>query len=179
MLPADATPLDEALHMLKYADSYQRAERLLRVLDLDPTREAFRHVGEEWNGCDNIVNHRHALDRRLRRYRDAWGFPIVEAMRAEDRAVYDALPPLVTVYPGCYETNVHGLSWTLRRSVAERFPMLQRYRQEGEPLCVTGSVKREHIAFATVDRQESEIVAPWRSVRVVSIEYLPFVDLGC
>ena len=163
----------EAREALRLADSYTRAECLLRLLRVDRSADVWRTVGAEWSVCDNIARWRRDFDIHFRRYRDFRGFPIAESMTPEARAVFDALPSAVTVYRGCYAFNVHGLSWTLHRATAERFPTLNRYwHLDHEPLMVTGSVRRANIAFVTVARNEAEIIAPWRSVHVARIEPL-------
>ena len=157
---------------LQFADSYTRAGRLFEVFTMDQSPEAWALVGQHWNSCDNLAAYRSHFDFLFRLYRTQHGFPIAEAMDAEARAVYDALPAVVTVYRGCYERNRRGMSWTLERDVAERFPSLTRYRGPGQPLLVTGHVKRADVAFITLDREESEVVALWRCVRALSVDTL-------
>jgi hypothetical protein len=163
-------------------NSYSRAACLsafLGYLDEEYPSEAWRVVTDNWDGCDNLNLYRKQFDQHLRRYRDTRGFPVAEAFKPYDtraRALYDELPETVTVYRGCYAVNVHGLSWTLDRTVAMRFPFYLRYsapsRKGFEPLLVTGSIRKRDIAWVFLERAEVEIVAPWRSVRVVAKEVI-------
>src|SRR3546814_13249726 len=68
-------------------------------------------------------------------------------MDAAERALYDEFPEEVVIYRGCYALNKWGLSWTTDRAIAERFPTLHRYRQDGQPLLVTARVRK--VAFRT------------------------------
>jgi hypothetical protein len=43
-------------------------------------------------------------------------------MNRAERATYDSLPELLTVYRGCFTHNKEGMSWSLDRKVAEKFP---------------------------------------------------------
>jgi len=63
-----------------------------------------------------------------------------------------------------------GFSWTTERRVAERFPFLLRYRRHGEgpPLLLQGEVARDDVLFVKLDRNEHEVVALPKRVRVVS-----------
>lgn len=172
--PLAAKTVAEVREMLRSTSSSGRAACLLRLLQLDDSADAWRTVGLEWSDCDNITSMwRQEFDAIFREYRNAHGFPIDDAMDADSRAVYDALPPVATVYRGCYDYNVHGLSWTLDRVLAMHFPLLDRYWRRGHaPLLVKGSVRRANIAFLTVGRNETEVVIPWRSVRVKAPEPL-------
>lgn len=169
---ADHT-LAGALHALRYAHSYMRAECLLRLLDLDRSSDTWALVGENWSTCDNIMMHRTAFDIYLRARREEHGFPVVEAMDAGERTALSTLPEVVTVYRGCYSENMRGLSWSTDREVAAKFPTLNRYhRPRHPPLLVTGNVKRRNIAFLKLDRKEAEVVAPWRAVHIVHVDML-------
>ena len=164
----------EVRERLALADSCTRAGWLCILLGLTGgAADTWHTVGELWSVCDNIGAWRREFDEDLRRYRDTRGFPIVDAMDAEGQALFATLPDVVTVFRGCYKTNVRGLSWSLNRAVAEHFPTLMRYRRPGRtPLLITGGIRRSQTAFVRTDRNEAEVIAPWRSVRVVSIEPL-------
>lgn len=69
---------------------------------------------------------------------------------------------------GCYASNKRGLSWSLKREVAERFPFVNRYRQtEGRPLLIKASVSKKSVIASKIDRDEAEIIA--NDVRIISI----------
>lgn len=120
----------------------------------------FRLLGQEWSSCDNLWEWSDVL---------RWKLQIANRrqlnlmMTPEDRAQLQALPETLTVWRGCHEVNVNGLSWSLDRSVAERFPTLYRYRHNSPPVLLKGSVEKRHAVLLT-DRNESEIVSPWVQV---------------
>ena len=91
----------------------------------------WRHLGLEWASCDNIATHTRDLHGLLTDRFQASGFPILEAMTAEDRRHYDALPDRVPIFRGCYAHNKSGLSWSTAREVATKFPFQNRYRAKG------------------------------------------------
>jgi hypothetical protein len=95
-------------------------------------------------------------------------------MAKEERALYGALPAVVTVWRGCYRCNMRGFSWTTDRHLAAGFPLLNRYwRRRAQPWLVGGQVRREHVAFVCVDRNEAEVIALPRDVAITFREPLP------
>jgi hypothetical protein len=79
--------------------------------------------------------------------------PSHEFFLGEDRELFEALPPVVTIYRGCETDRRLGLSWSPRREVAALYPK-QRYglswiqREEsisGKTEIVTSQVKRSDI----------------------------------
>lgn len=156
---------DAAHQAIRFADSYTRLGSVMELYcDMEPL-DWWRLLGDQWSTCDNIARYRLILGR-------GW--------RAADRALLDAMmtpnelrlhatmPATLIVYRGCYEVNKVGLSWTLDRRIAERFPTLQRYRRNGDtPLLLTGRVRRDR-AVLKMDRGEQEIISP--SVRRIAIE---------
>lgn len=162
-----------ARRALEYSNSYTCGLILVPVLWHRPSD--WQLLAEHWSRIDNVHTHRVHFDKLFREYRRDHGFPIREVMayagNVGAQAVYAALPDVVTVYRGCYEHNLQGLSWTLNRAIAERFPFQNRYKHPGlQPLLVTGRVKKSQIAFIECGREEAEVVAPYRSVRRVSVE---------
>jgi hypothetical protein len=93
-------------------------------------------------------------------------------MNEEERAAWRSLPNIVTVYRGCSDINMDGLSWSLCPEVAARFPTLGRYAPPAghRPLLVTGQVAKSRITAVKLDRSEQEIIA--LHVRQVAVEYL-------
>lgn len=143
----------DAITRVRYADSYSR---LGAVLECSRRSQFWSILGQEWSCCDNISSHKRALYRVLSRRLDA--FPIADAMTGEEMVFYRLLPGTVTVWRGCYANNVDGFSWSLERDVAAAFPGLRRYHQSSRPLLVQGHVRKEHVAFIKLDREEHEVV---------------------
>lgn len=81
---------------------------------------------------------------------------------------FEALPDEVQLLRGCYALNKWGLSWTLDRATACRFPFLNRYWQEGQALLVTARAKKSDLIALKQDRDELEIIA-WRPKHIKTI----------
>jgi hypothetical protein len=132
----------------------------------------FRVLGEHWSTCDDIAPNtptlRYVLSLVPRRC-------LHLAMNSDELAEWERLPRMLTVYRGCYTgRNVTGLSWSLSRDTAARFPFLSRYRQpDGVPILITGRVNKELVIYKGA-RGEQEIIAP--RVRVVAREMLGEAD---
>jgi hypothetical protein len=78
-------------------------------------------------------------------------------MSPEENAAYDALPDKVIVYRGCGKTNMMGMSWSLDREIANRFPHTQRYKV-CEPLLITATVPKSRVLAVKLDRAENEVL---------------------
>lgn len=151
---------EQAQNYLTSCDSYSRLPTILRMAERMDERDLFRVLGEVWSLCDNISEWADELFYQAFRswppkgaYRDM--------MTPDEQAAYDALPDYVTIYRGCYKANKWGLSWSLSKEIAEKFPIYHRYRQEGQPLVVTARAKKRNIIAIKLDRNESEIIT-WR-----------------
>ena len=158
------TTYEEASRILTFEDSYSRLAVLLR-LSLEMQRhEWLKLLGEEWQGCDNIGPFRLALRKAL-----GTVGPIIEMMDNKERVAFDALPATVTIYRGCGPSNALGASWSTKRSVAEKFPFLARFRAKN-PMLVTAKVKKGNILAYKLDRNEYEVIT--FSARRTSVEPL-------
>ena len=152
----DRDPFDR----LTFADSYKRMEVMADLwFEVQATRrmEWFKTLGEVWQVCDDISRWKGFLVPTLS---EASEQERAAMMEPEERATWVELPEVLTVYRGCYLFNRQGLSWSLSRDVAARFPTLNRYRVEGhQPLLLTGRVKKAR-AVLKLGRNEQEIIAP-------------------
>jgi len=151
------TSIEDARQQLTRCDSYSRLPTLLNMWMNEA--DWLQLLGEEWSSCDNIGHHIDELFNSPMWMSDHAG-PAVKRvmMTTEEQAAYDALPEIVTVYRGCYAQNKWGFSWSLSKDTAERFPMLNRYKQHGQALLVTSQVKKEKIVAVKLDRNECEII---------------------
>ncbi len=138
---------------------------LLRLMAPDDGALFWQMVAEHWCSFD-LIPHR-AYAAVFRRHRAAWS---PDAMQGDDRAAFDALPAVVTAFRGQDADAPLGLSWTLRRDVAEGFAMGHRGRRPTTPTVFKASIKKSAVALACEERQEAEIVLfappPRRAVTV-------------
>jgi hypothetical protein len=163
------TELEESL---RFANSYNRLPTLLdaykRGWGRRHTCTWFAVLSECWSSCDNISCFQRELEIIFRRNRNLW----VEMTPSNERGALDALPEVVTIYRGCGTENKLGLSWSLSREVAAKFPFLHRYKTPN-PLLITARIKRAKIVGLMLeDRGEEEVIALVSPADVVSEEAL-------
>ena len=118
-----------------------------------------RLLGERWSICDNIGQYLDELLVSEYFWNREGPHSVQHGMMDEDeRAAYDALPEVFTIYRGCGKSNKWGLSWTTSKECAEKFPMYGRYRPEGKAILVTAEVKKSEVIAVKLDRNEFEII---------------------
>jgi hypothetical protein len=109
----------------------------------DTAGEEFWHVvTTAWSGFDRIP-HR-AFEEQFTRFADS--------------RPPCTVPQRMTVYRGQGELSILGLSWTLDRTVAERFARGHRGINSIRPYVFEMEVMRDQVAFRCDDREEQEIV---------------------
>lgn len=89
-------------------------------------------------------------------------YPDLDVSDTDGRRVYQELPPYVEIYRGCNaseETDGYGLSWTLRRDIAEFFA----FRHMGDTFpdnraVYKTTVRKEEIRAVFMERNEHEII---------------------
>lgn len=157
---------EEVMKRVTFANSYNRMETVLAArecLEIDE-REWLAILGEEWPQCDNIYQHENDLTNSP--FGDRFGHgPILEMMTNEEIDIYVALPQKVTIYRGCYANNKGGFSWSLERSIAEKFPLLERYQQSGQALLIKATTLKKDVLAIKLCRKESEVIT-WRPKHV-------------
>ena len=160
------TGLEGARQALRYCNSYDRLPTLVEVWNSCKitTNDWLTALGEEWSSCDDVGIHAKWLMTKSPLLHGLHNFPNSPLRRClmneEEWKAYRALSANVTVFRGCYRSNKRGLSWTLDRGIAERFPTLNRYKQDGQPLLLTAHAsKAKHILAVKLDRDEFEVVA--------------------
>ncbi|MXO72374.1 hypothetical protein [Alteraurantiacibacter buctensis] len=174
MIPLPSTlTLVQLRERLSLANSYNRLPILLDLAWQAEWADWLTVLGEEWQSCDNIGLH---LDELLEQTPLADVIDQPKALRqwlmtADEVAALDALPEVVTVWRGCYQSNKWGLSWSLDRDKAAAFPSFNRYRQDGQPLLVKARIARDDILALKLERNEAEVIAV--RPKHVSTSHLP------
>jgi hypothetical protein len=92
-------------------------------------------------------------------------------MEPEDRKWLASLPERVTVYRGQAAGRRAGISWSTDRAVGGRFA--RRSAWSGEPVLLTGRIRRSDVIAAFTGRNESEVLAFPRHVRDRREERIP------
>lgn len=156
--------LERLRERVRYSNSYTRLPDLIEAwkhlaLDCEP-HEWLTVLGEEWSGCDNIAQFVDQLFDETP-FGEALDYPGAMMTPDEQTALRD-LPDEVEVYRGCYLDNKWGLSWSLDRAVAAKFPGLHRYCRPSEPpLLVRAKIAKAKVIALKLDREEAEIIC-WR-----------------
>jgi hypothetical protein len=135
------------------ADSFTRLPAVIGLARRMQRADWLQLLGEQWQSCDNVTQHKRILSRWLKPFHTA-----PEMMTTEELERFNALPDRVEIYRGCGLNNTRGICWTLDRATAERFPALYRYRQEGPAVLVTANVRKKWIVALKLGRQEAEII---------------------
>lgn len=152
--------LSDGRERLKYAHSHSRLGILMDMQWSVEWGDWLTLLGEEWSSCDD---HAAYLDSLLEDgpFADVWEFPELGRrflMTAEELEAFEALPDTFEVWRGCYANNKWGLSWSMGRAVAARFPRQHRYQQDGQPLLVRARVAKAKVLALKLDREEAEVI---------------------
>lgn len=152
--------LDQAREHMRFCNSYSRMETLVDLSGkMDPV-EWLKLLGREWSTCDNLWEWQGAL---------CWDTPfaLIGLIEGPDRTAMmtpdeveclQNLPKIVKIWRGCREFNAQGLSWSLNRDVAARFPFMHRYTGPGEALLIEAEVYWGDIKAIKLDRNEYEVI---------------------
>ncbi|QDV87415.1 hypothetical protein [Planctomycetes bacterium TBK1r] len=153
---ASREPCSRIEALLRMCDSYSRLPALLCLVGKVEESEWLKALGEEWPCIDNVGTYR---DELLGRTPLGKGdSPVKEMMNDEELAILDSLHFPICVFRGCYRQNENGLSWTTDREIAIKFPTLNRYRKDGQPLLIEATASRSDVIAFKGGRDESELV---------------------
>jgi hypothetical protein len=78
-------------------------------------------------------------------------------MTIEERNAFEELPEQITIYRGCGPRNKSGMSWSLSRDIAVRFPFSMRYGTD-QPMLLTATIRKNRAAALKLERNEQEII---------------------
>lgn len=160
--------LDDARQALEFCNSYDRARTLWALSWELPVPDWLTLLGDEWSVCDNLWRYRRQFLRILNMASPA---ELQLMMTTEEREAHARLPERFVAYRGCYPHNRNGLSYTLDKDIAQRFPTLNRYRQEGQDALLVTALTWRDKSVLKLDRNEQEVIAIRR--RIVGATPLP------
>jgi hypothetical protein len=144
---------------VKFANSYNRLGMVIEVAWRMEEGDWMTLLGEEWTTCDNIgLSVDDLLDTPFGDTRDEPALWREYIMDPDELAAFEALPDHLTIYRGCYQNNKWGLSWSLDREQAARFPFLHRYQQDNQALLVRATTSKSHVVALKSDRGEMEVI---------------------
>lgn len=150
--------LEEAREWIfKNCGSSQRMDPLMHLLGQMDFGDWLQLLGDLWCNCDNVGLYKDDLDKILKEWLDDPLTVIPELMSATEKDAFNALPDEIKIYRGCGPKNKAGMSWSLKREVAVRFPFNIRYWAH-QPLLLTATIRKERAAALKLERNEHEII---------------------
>lgn len=158
-------------YLLRNFGSQQRPYEFLDIIDSgDYSPEVlWRVIHLEWPNFDLIPHSDYR--RRFFRHRKHWR---AEYLQAEDIPFYNSLPDPVSVFrgvngtPDCWPL---GLFWTTDRTIAEGFALGHRARHR-QPLVVSATVAKRHVAGAYADPESEIVLFDWRWSKITNFQAL-------
>jgi hypothetical protein len=137
-------------------NSEDRADEMLNLTMIVESEVFWKVFHRCWSSCDDtwelndqlveLLSFHHAHDH-------AWLH-----MEPQQRAFYDALPKVVTVFRGCSEERIRGGSWTTDVAVARGFARGHRGMSPPNPVVARARMPKSAIFTVLVEREEREIV---------------------
>lgn len=143
-----------------------RVKHLCNAVDGQPAEVFWTVFHALWSGCEGT----HQADvhgwitRLLRTHRS---YPAYGYMDAGQRAFFDALPDMITIYRGCDIQLVRRVSWSTDIGVAEFFA--RRGRCTSRDVIATAFMPKEAVFTVSIDRKESEVIIDPRRLRGLSV----------
>jgi hypothetical protein len=89
---------------------------------------------------------------------------LADLLEPDERAFFEALPPLVTVWRGCEAGRERGISWTTDQAIATQFAWGKRCINK-VPTLVRAEIPKQHIFAVFTSRRESELAVDYRRLR--------------
>lgn len=167
-LPEYMTLEQATAYVTRHTDSWNRADEVLYLFPRMHESDWFVLLGQWWENCDRIGGHRADMKHMFTLYRRTPHI-IPEMMRSHELRALNALPKMVTIYRGCTEGDKGGLSWTLDKAVAVKFPTLSRYRTSS-PVLLTAQIRKSRIVALKLGRREREVIT--FNVKNLTVEQL-------
>ena len=119
---------------------------------------------KHWTRFDNVTQYLNELKQLIP---DGNVKPLMDD---SELAALEKLPKRITVYRGCDFASMYGLCWTLDKSIAMDFVVMNRYRRE-VPVLVTATVFKRQITALKLERGEQEVIAKYPQIESVKRLY--------
>jgi hypothetical protein len=139
----------------RFANSVERPELVIEWATRRRTngRDFWRVVALEWSSFDRIDHYKFGI--LFSRYRPHW---TTDVWAPDDFTFYASLPERLKVYRGQSADWEVGLSFTIDPTVAKSFAHGHRGIRLPNPVVLEVEINKADIAFATNEREESEVV---------------------
>ncbi len=140
-------------HMYRHFGSHQRSFEFIELAQHMEPKQFWTILHDQWSSFDAIDHF--VMEQVISGFSEEWS---ADYLNEEDRAFYDSLPDMVTVYRGQGATQYTGLSWTTDYEVAKAFALGHRRHNPADPVIIKANVAKCDIAGAYANREESEII---------------------
>ncbi len=161
----------EAMGLIATENSYSRLPFIISLHGRMSPKEWLVLLGEYWSVCDNIGEHIAVLQRLIPQGN------VPAMMKRTERWKLRELPEVVPIFRGAdHGVNDVGLSWSLNRVVAARFPFLNRYKAR-RPVLHSGLVERDRITAIKLGRTEDEVIVA-QTGAIVLTGFTPLTEGG-
>lgn len=111
---------------------------------------------EHWSSTDDTYEYGGTILFELEGFDSADEFRL--HLDESEKAWMSSLGQRFTVYRGCDESRIDGISWTTDRSVAESFAHGHRSIRNPNPVIVSAECHQHDVLMAINDREEFEII---------------------
>ncbi len=111
---------------------------------------------EHWSGTDDTYEYGGTILYELENLNSSeyfWSY-----LDKSEKTWMLAVDQCFTVYRGCDEGRIDGISWTTDRSVAEGFARGHRWIRNPNPVVVSATCHQDDVLMALNDREEFEII---------------------
>lgn len=140
-------------HLNRHFGSHERADEFLDLVEDMDGEQFWTILHSQWSGFDAIDHFR--MEQVINAFGCDWS---VEYLDEVDRAFYDTLPEMVTIYRGQSAQSMLGLAWTTDYEVAKGFALGHRGYCCPDPVIIKGTIAKRDVAGAYANREESEIL---------------------
>lgn len=139
--------------------SSNRIQVMLSLLPFLPANDGTRmeFVKQVWSATDCLFEFRGEIVFRLSGLVED-GEDFRSVLEQNETKWVESLGREFTIFRGCANSQIAGVSWTTNRSVAEGFAKGYRGIAVECPVIVSATCRLEDVLFATNDRDEFEIV---------------------
>jgi hypothetical protein len=172
LMAAEADYAEAVSDYLSLLSSERRAPEMVALLERASPESYWKVFLTHWPNCDDTSALKGQLLSQLQRAASA-ATPI-QHYSDEQRAFFESLPQVVTVYRGCSRQRIAGISWTTEAEIAIQFAHGHRQIPVPDPVIVTAEIDKNDILAVFTDRSENEIICT--PSRILKIENFTDAD---
>lgn len=154
-------------------DSDNRMFEILRLVNRisGGFSQRLKFIKRTWSAAEDLYQDGGTINYRLGDIAEHIDFR--SAFTAEEKVWFDGLGDKFTIYRGCLEDRIDGLSWTTDRAVAESYAAGYQGLTESRAVVVSAICDADEVLLALNDIDEFEIVVHPQFLENVWVDLLP------